>query len=119
MAGKPKRGVLYIPDRGDLVWLNFDPQSGHEQAGRRPALVLTPKKYNGKVGLAVVCPITSKVKGYTFEVEIFSPSVEGVALADQIKSLDYVSRKIKFIAKCHPMALAEVIEVAREFLDWK
>jgi mRNA interferase MazF len=79
----------FVPDRGDAVWLQFNPQAGHEQAGRRPALVLSPAAYNGKVGLAVLCPITSHSKGYPFEVTITSRKLAGVVLADQVKSLDW------------------------------
>ena len=88
----------YVPDRGDLVWLEFTPQAGSEQLGRRPALVLSPKIYNGKVGLALFCPITSKIKGYPFEVELpDGTAVSGVVLSDQLKSLDWRTRKVKFI----------------------
>jgi mRNA interferase MazF len=84
----------YTPARGDLVWINFDPQAGHEQAGQRPALVVSPASYNGKVGLALVCPITRQAKGYPFEVELPPESkVSGVVLADQVKSLDWRVRK--------------------------
>lgn len=87
----PKR---YVPDRGDVVWLQFNPQAGHEQAGRRPALVISPRAYNGQVGLALLCPITSRIKGYPFEV-VFPPGskVDGAVLADQVKSLDWRARK--------------------------
>src|SRR2546425_1274360 len=79
-----------VPDAGDLVWLSFDPQAGHEQSGRRPALVLSPASYNGKSGLALVCPITSRVKGYPFEVSLPEGSkFAGVILADQLRSLDW------------------------------
>ena len=84
----------YVPARGAAVWITFNPQPGHEQAGRRPALVLSPSSYNGKVGLAILCPITSQVKGYPFEVTIPSGSkLGGVVLADQVKSLDWRTRK--------------------------
>lgn len=84
----------YAPDRGDIVWLYFNPQAGHEQAGRRPALVISPKAYNRKVGLALFCPITSNVKGYPFEVEIPKGSkAQGAVLCDQIKSLDWRVRR--------------------------
>ena len=84
----------YVPDRGDVVWLNFTPQAGHEQAGHRPALVVSPASYNGKTGLMLCCPITSRVKGYPFEVPLDSGAgVEGVVLSDQIKSLDWRARK--------------------------
>ena len=80
----------YVPRRGDIVWLSFTPQAGHEQAGRRPALVLSPSAYNRKVGLALFCPVTSRVKGYPFEVTVPKGlSVAGVVLADQVKSLDW------------------------------
>lgn len=93
----------YIPERGELVWLHFNPQSGHEQAGRRPALVISPKGYNRKVGLALVCPITSRVKGYPFEVELPEGlGVSGAILADQIKSLDWRARKAERIAFVSP-----------------
>ena len=85
----------YVPDRGDLVWLEFTPHAGSEQRGRRPALVLSPKSYNGKVGLALFCPVTSKVKGYPFEVKLPDGyAVSGVVLSDQLKSLDWRSRKV-------------------------
>jgi len=86
----------YVPDRGDLVWLDFDPHSGKEQAGRRPALVLSPAPYNRKTGLAIACPITSQVKGYPFEVSVNSPGgISGVVLSDHVKSIDWVARNAK------------------------
>ena len=100
----------FIPDRGDLVWLQFDPQSGHEQSGKRPALVISPAPYNGKVGLTLFCPVTSRVKGYPFEVVIPQHCpIEGVILSDQIKSLDWQSRQATFICKVPEETLAEVI----------
>jgi mRNA interferase MazF len=79
----------YVPDRGDLVWLEFTPQAGSEQAGKRPALIMSPKTYNKKVGLALVCPVTSRIKGYPFEVRLPDGlEVVGVVLSDQLKSLD-------------------------------
>lgn len=81
----------YIPESGDIVWLDFDPQSGHEQAGHRPALVLSPAAYNGRTGLMLCCPLTTQSKGYPFEVNI-SDARRSVALADQIKSLDWRAR---------------------------
>ena len=80
------------PQQGEIVWIDFDPQSGHEQAGRRPALVISKTAYNLRVGRAFVCPITSKVKGYPFEVPISTKSVTGVALSDHLKNVDWVSR---------------------------
>src|SRR5256712_14029729 len=89
-GGLVKRKAGYIPERGDAVWITLDPQAGHEQAGRRPALVLSPSAYNGRVGLALFCPITNQVKGYPFEVLIPPGSpVTGVVGSDQVKSLDW------------------------------
>ncbi len=85
----------YVPDAGDIVWMNFTPQSGHEQAGRRPAVVLSPKTYNSKAGLLVCVPITNQVKGYPFEVVLGGSGATGAALADQVKSLDWLSREAK------------------------
>lgn len=99
----------YIPSRGDLVWLNFTPQSGHEQLGKRPALVLSHKEYNRKVGLAIFCPITSKVKDYPFEVKIINKKIQGVVLSDQIKSLDWESRNIEYISKTTESEIEEVL----------
>lgn len=85
----------YVPDAGDVVWVDFTPQAGHEQAGRRPAVVLSPRLYNEKAGLAVLCPITSHAKGYPFEVAIpLGLAVRGVILVDQLKSLDWRHRQI-------------------------
>lgn len=87
-------GDARAPERGDLVWLEFDPQAGSEQAGHRPALVISPKQYNRRVGLALVCPITSRVKGYPFEVELpVGFPARGAVLCDQIKSLDWRGRR--------------------------
>ena len=101
----------YVPNRGDLVWINFNPQSGHEQAGRRPALVLSPSSYNSKVGLAILCPITSKIKGYPFEVVLPSKvSVSGVVLSDQVKNMDWKSRNIEFICKLDNPSVNKVLQ---------
>jgi len=101
----------YVPARGDAVWLTFTPQAGHEQAGRRPALVLSPASYNGEVGLAILCPITSQVKGYPFEVATPTGSrLGGVILADQVKSLDWRVRQAEFICKLPRETTAEVLE---------
>ncbi|MCP9828188.1 endoribonuclease MazF [Synechococcus sp. L2F] len=98
--------AAYVPGRGDLVWLEFTPQSGNEQAGRRPALVVSPKSYNQKVGLALFCPITSRIKGYPFEVLLpEGTGVSGVVLSDQLKSLDWRTRKATLIGR----ASAEVV----------
>lgn len=84
----------YVPDRGEIVWLRFDPRAGHEQAGRRPAFVVSPRAYNRKVGLGLFCPVTSRVKGYPFEVPLpRNGKASGAILADQLKSLDWHARK--------------------------
>lgn len=86
----------YIPDRGDIIWLSFNPQAGHEQSGHRPGVVLSPKIYNRQAGLALICPITSQVKGYPFEVKLPEGlPVEGVVLADQVRSLDWLARNAR------------------------
>jgi mRNA interferase MazF len=91
-------GRPYVPARGDLVWLVFDPQAGHEQSGRRPALVISPREYNRRVGLALLCPITSQVKGYPFEVALPPElGVHGAVLADQVKCLDWRTRRASLI----------------------
>jgi mRNA interferase MazF len=98
------------PDRGDLVWLEFDPQAGHEQAGRRPAFVVSPRAYNERAGLALVCPITTKSKGYPFEVEVTGPGrIGGWVLADQLKSLDYRARRMKIEGRGSPALVEEVL----------
>ena len=100
----------YSPERGDIVWLNFDPQSGHEQKGKRPAVVISPKEYNEKVGLGLFCPITSKIKNYPFEVKITNKKIDGVILSDQIKSLDWKTRDIEFITKITSEEVNEIID---------
>jgi mRNA interferase MazF len=100
----------YVPRRGDLVRLSFSPQAGHEQAGRRPALVLSPSAYNGKVGLALFCPITSQVKGYPFEVPIPAGlGVQGVVLSDQVRNLDWRVRQAEFIGRFPDSAVRQVL----------
>lgn len=99
----------YVPDRGDIVWLDFNPQAGHEQRGRRPALTVSYKEYNGKIGLGLFCPITSKVKGYPFEVEVRGKSVRGCVLSDQVKSLDWTVRNVEYIEKLNEERLNDVI----------
>ncbi len=101
----------WTPKRGDAVWIDLNPQAGSEQAGRRPALVVSPRTYNGKVGLALLCPITSRAKGYPFEVAIPKGlKVTGVVLADQFKSLDWRTRKAAFIAALPADTVEEVLE---------
>lgn len=101
----------YVPNRGDIVWLSFSPQAGHEQAGRRPALVISPASYNGRVGLALLCPITSQMKGYPFEVSLPTGiEMSGVVLSDQVKSLDWRARKAEFVCKLPRPATLEVLD---------
>ncbi len=101
--------TAYVPRKGDIVWLTFTPQAGHEQAGRRPALVISPYAYNKKVGLFLVCPITSQIKGYPFEVQISSKSgIKGAVLADQIKSLDWKARQAEFVESA-PKELIDLV----------
>jgi mRNA interferase MazF len=100
----------YVPQCGDAIWVTLDPQVGHEQAGRRPAIVISASDYNRKVGLAVICPITNKKKGYPFEVEIpEGHQVAGVILADQMKSIDWQQRKAAFLCQLPQLVLDEVI----------
>ena len=101
----------YVPQRGDVVRLTFNPQAGHERAGRRPAVVLSPHAYNAKVGLAILCPITSQVKGYPFEVMIPAGlPVNGVILADQVKSLDWQVRKVEFVCDLPAATVGEILQ---------
>ena len=100
----------YVPDRGDTIWLHFDPQSGHEQSGRRPALVLSPASYNGRVGLALLCPITQQQKGYPFEVVLPDGPVRGVALSDQVKSLDWRARRAERIGRVPTRVTEDVLK---------
>lgn len=101
----------YAPDRGDVIWISLTPQAGHEQAGRRPALVLSPQAYNRKVGLAILCPITSQVKGYPFEVLLpENLPVKGVILSDQVKSLDWQARKAELISAIPQETTREVLQ---------
>ena len=103
----PKR---YVPERCDIVWLDFQPQTGHEQGGRRPAIVISPKQYNQKSGLAIFCPITTIEKGYPFEVKLMPNSaVQGVILADQVKSLDWQARRAKLACRSNPETFRELL----------
>ena len=102
-------GSARVPRRGDVVWLEFNPQAGSEQAGHRPALVISPESYNRKVGLALVCPITSRVKGYPFEVELpRGLEAEGVILCDQVKSLDWRVRHATSLGSVPDSVMHEV-----------
>jgi len=108
----------YVPDAGDLVWLTFDPQAGHEQRGRRPALILSPRVYNAKARLAIACPITSHVKGYPFEVPLPpGGKISGVVLADHVKNLDWQARRVVFDVKAPADILTDVRERIRALLE--
>ena len=109
--------MAYIPDRGDIVWLNFTPQAGHEQAGHRPALVLSPASYNGKTGLMLYCPITSHIKRYPFEVALGDNlPVSGAVLADQVKSLDWKARQAKKKSKASNEVVEATLGLVRALL---
>jgi mRNA interferase MazF len=99
--------TLYIPEAGDIVWLQFDPQAGHEQAGHWPAVMLSPSRYSAARGLMICCPVTSKIKGYPFEV-IVSPEPPSAVLADQLKSVDWRARGASRRGAAGPEAVAEV-----------
>ena len=102
--------MAYVPERGDVVWITLNPQAGHEQAGRRPAVVVSPRSYNRKVGLGLFCPITSQVKGYPFEVALPTGlPVAGVVLADQVKSLDWRARQAEFAARLPGATSSEIV----------
>jgi len=101
--------AAFVPDAGDFVWLTFDPQAGREQAGRRPALVLSPKIYNARSGLALACPISNQAKGYPFEVAVPAGSgATGVILADHLKSIDWKARRAEWLGCCADQAMDEV-----------
>lgn len=107
----------YVPARGDFVWLQFAPQAGHEQAGHRPALVVSPREYNRKTGLAIFCPLTTHVKGYPFEVRIPAGlQLAGVVLSDQLKSLDWRARRARFIESAPDAVVSEVLSKALALL---
>lgn len=100
----------YVPEKGDLVWLDFDPQSGHEQKGRRPAVCVSQKKYNQKIGLALFCPVTSHIKGYPFEIVLENHSINGCILSDQVKNLDWTQRNCDFIEKTTEEEINSVVD---------
>jgi mRNA interferase MazF len=108
----------HVPGRGDVVWLQSDPQAGHEQAGKQPALVISPAAYNGRVGLALLCPITSQKKGYPFEVVLPAGfKVQGVVLADQIKSLDWRARRAERAGNVPAAVLEEIVAKIRVLVE--
>lgn len=101
----------FVPECGDIVWLQFNPQAGHEQAGRRPALILSPRGYNDKTSLALCCPLTTRIKGYPFEVELPDGSdATGAVLSDQVKSVDWRARQASLMGQ----APDEVVDAVRE-----
>ena len=109
--------MAYVPERGDAVWLSFTSHVGHEQAGRRPAIVLSPAAYNRKVGLAIFCPLTNQVKGYPFEVIIPAGlKVTGAVLSDQVKSLDWKSRDAELIVRLPASVTDEVLKKLKTLL---
>jgi len=105
--------VSYVPKRGDIVWTDFDPSAGHEQAHKRPALVLSPEPFNRKIQLALVAPITSRVRGHGFEVALQQTKTQGVVLCQQVKTIDYAYRGIKFIERAPADVLADVLAKVR------
>jgi mRNA interferase MazF len=107
----------FIPNTGDIVWLEFDPQSGHEQAGHRPALVLTSSKYNLAAGLMLCCPLTTKIKNYPFEVLTTIDGIENAVLADQVKSLDWVARNAKYKSRITETQMLEVKAKLKALLE--
>jgi mRNA interferase MazF len=108
----------YVPSCGDVVWITMNPQAGHEQAGRRPAVVLSPKIYNSKTGLAILCPVTSQVKGYPFEVLLPDGlPVAGAILSDQVKSLDWRARKAELICLLPDEVSSEVLQKLNTLLS--
>jgi mRNA interferase MazF len=109
----------YAPDKGDAVWIDLDPTRGHEQASLRPVLVLSPKEYNEKTGLMVACAITSRIKGYSYEVSLNEEKVDGVVLSDQMRNLDWKSRKVRFIQKISSEVVEEVSENIKTLLFGK
>lgn len=104
--------MSYIPDRGDIAWVNFDPIRGHEQGGKRPAFVVSSRVYNGKSHMALICPITSKAKNYPFEVPIAINKIKGVILTDQVRNVDWVNRKVEFVGKVD----VEIIKMVQDRL---
>jgi mRNA interferase MazF len=107
----------YVPDRGDLVWARFDPQAGHEQAGIRPAVILSPREYNNASGLALLCPVTSRIKGYPYEVPLPTGGpMAGVILSDQLKSLDWRARQVRYAGRAQGPVMAEVMAKVKTLL---
>ena len=110
-------GKKYIPKRGDIVWTNFDPAAGHEQMGKRPALILSPASFNKKILLAMAAPITSRVRGHGFEVPLNGKQIKGVVLSQQIKMIDFVERGLQFVEKAPEDVIIEVLARVRAIID--
>jgi len=106
----------YVPSRGHVVWVNFNPVRGHEQRGRRPALIVSSEKYNAKSGLALLCPITSQIKGYPFEVNLTLKAASGVVLADQIRSIDWAERRVQKIGVVSEKTMSEIQELLKKLI---
>ena len=109
--------VKYIPEQGDIVALNFDPQSGHEQKGRRPAIIISNKVFNQHLGLAFACPITNTKRDFPFHVAVESENITGYIMTEQMKSIDYKSRGIKFIEKANAQTLNDILAIVDSILD--
>ena len=109
--------VGYVPKRGDIAWLDFDPQKGKEIQKTRPALVISPQSYNLKTGLALFMPITSSIKGYPFEVVIDVHGIKGAILCDQIRSLDWKARHAQFVGRLSPLLMTDVLSKFRVLID--
>lgn len=107
----------YIPERGDFVFVDFDGGSGHEQKGKRPAIVISPKIYNQKSGLVIICPVTSQIKNYPFEVEVVLDKVKGVVLTDQIRSVDWGARNFRFIQRAERVLITEVLKKIKVLIE--
>jgi len=109
--------VKYIPEQGDIVALTFDPQSGHEQKGRRPAIIISNKVFNQHLGLAFACPITNTKRDFPFHIEVDSKQLTGFIMVEQMKSIDYKSRKIKFIEKAKQETIDEVLSIVESIMQ--
>ena len=114
---KTKFDSKYLPQRGDIVWMNFNPTRGHEQSGKRPALVVSIQSYNSLLRLALICPITSHINNYPFEVACVTDKVSGRVLSDQIKSMDWKERKAIFITKVDKVTLKNVIDKIKLLIE--
>ena len=109
--------VKYVPEQGDIVALNFDPQSGHEQKGRRPAIIMSNKIFNQHLGLAFACPITNTKRDFPFHIAVESENITGYIMAEQMKSIDYKSRNIKFIEKANAQMVNDILSIIDSILD--